>query len=218
LDKEFVGSRFDKFLRLHCFFRAAAVFVLLVLSPAANAVLTIEIIGTGTNQFPVAIVPFRAEAGLPQPLTPVISADLARSGLFRMVDAGGLNPPPHEPQDLNYGTWRARGAEAVVIGSVAPLPNGRYDVRFRLMDVAKQAQLAGFAYTASGEQLRHTAHRIARVMTSPTRSLILQRLVPSQNLLILFVQHRPLCRMSREGLSEECVGFVDVIHHTFAFA
>ena len=108
---------------LHRFFRAAVVFVLLASSPAARAVLTIEIVGTGTTQFPVAIVPFRAEAGLSQPITPVVSADLARSGLFRMVDAGGLNPPPYEPPDLNYATWRARGADAVVIGTIAPLPD-----------------------------------------------------------------------------------------------
>jgi len=153
-----------KFDRLPRFFRAAAILLLLVPVPAARAVLTIEIVGAGTNQFPVAIVPFRAEAGLPQPLTSVIAADLGRSGLFRTVDAGGLNPPPYEPQDVNYATWRARGADAVVIGTVSPLADGRYDVRFRLMDVAKQAQLAGFAYTASREQLRHTAHKIADVI------------------------------------------------------
>jgi len=151
----------DRLLR---FFRAAAVLLLLVPVPAARAVLTIEIVGTGANQFPVAIVPFRAEAGLPQSLTSVIAADLGRSGLFRMVDAGGLNPPPYEPQDVNFPTWRSRGADAVVIGTVSPLPDGRYDVRFRLMDVAKQVQLAGFAYTASREQLRHTAHKIADVI------------------------------------------------------
>ncbi|HKA39801.1 MAG TPA: Tol-Pal system beta propeller repeat protein TolB, partial [Burkholderiales bacterium] len=72
--------------------------------------------------------------------------------------------PPHEPQDVNYATWRARGAEAVVIGTVSPLSNDRYDVRFRLMDVAKQQQLAGFAYTASAAQLRLTAHKIADVV------------------------------------------------------
>ncbi len=153
--------RIDRLLR---FFRAAAVLLLLAPVPAAHAVLTIEIVGTGANQFPVAIVAFRAETGLPQPLTSVIEADLARSGLFKLVDAGGVNPPPYEPQDINYPTWRARGADAVVIGAVAPLPDGRYDVRFRLMDVAKQTQLAGFAYTASREQLRHTAHKIADVI------------------------------------------------------
>ena len=143
-----------------------AVAILLPLAPSspARAALTIEIIGTGATQFPVAVVPFRAETGLAQPVTPVIASDLARSGLFRMVDSGGLNPLPHEPQDLNYPIWRARGADAVVIGSIAPLPDGRYNVRFRLMDVAKQTQLAGFEYTASAAQLRLTAHRIADVV------------------------------------------------------
>jgi TolB protein len=150
--------------KLQRFFHAVAIVLLLGSAPAARAVLTIETVGAGTNQLPVAIVPFRTEAGLPQPLTSVIAADLGRSGFFRMVDAGGLNPPPYEPQDVNYTTWRARGADAVVIGTVSPLPDGRYDVRFRLMDVAKQAQLAGFAYTASREQLRHTAHKIADVI------------------------------------------------------
>lgn len=141
-----------------------AVLLLLAVSPAARAVLTIEIVGTGATQYPIAIVPFRAEPGLPQPITPVVAADLARSGRFRLVDAGGLNPPPHEPQEVNYTTWRARGAEALVIGTVSPLSDGRYEVRFRLMDVAKQVQLAGFAYTASTAQLRLAAHRIADVI------------------------------------------------------
>jgi len=160
--EESAGPGPGRFLdRLRRAFGVAVWVVLAALPPAAHAVLTIEIIGTGGNQFPVAIAPFRSEANLPQPLTPVIAADLARSGVFRIVDAGGLNPPPHEPQDVNYATWRARGADALVIGSVSLLPDGRYDIRFRLMDVAKQAQLAGYAYTASSAQLRHAAHRIA---------------------------------------------------------
>jgi TolB protein len=137
--------------------------LLLAPLPAARAVLTIEIIGSGGAQYPIAIVPFRAEGGLPHAISGVVAADLLRSGVFKMVDAGGVNPP-YEPQDVNYGTWRARGADAVVIGTVSPLSNDRYDVRFRLMDVAKQQQLAGFAYTASGAQLRLTAHKIADVI------------------------------------------------------
>src|SRR6185503_15721125 len=149
---------------LHRFFQTFAAVLLALAASATHAQLVIETVGVGANQFPIAVVPFRSEAGLPQQLTPVIGADLARSGMFKAVDAGGVNPPPHEPQDVNYATWRARGADAVVIGAVSPLPDGRYDVRFRLMDVAKQVQLAGFAYTASREQLRHTAHKIADVI------------------------------------------------------
>jgi TolB protein len=128
------------------------------------AALTIEIVGSGANQIPIAIAPFRTEDGTPQPLTPIIAADLARSGLFKSVDAGGVVPVPHEPDQVNYATWKARGAEALVIGTVTPLADGRYDVRFRLLDVVKGTQLAGFVYMVSAAQLRLTAHKIADVI------------------------------------------------------
>ena len=130
----------------------------------AHAALTIEIIGAGANQIPIAIAPFRAEEGIPQPLTAVIGADLVRSGLFKTVDPGGVVPVPSEPEQVNYPQWKARGAEALVIGSVTPIAGGRYDVRFRLMDVVKGTQLAGFVYQVSAPQLRLTAHKIADVI------------------------------------------------------
>jgi TolB protein len=133
------------------------------MSPA-RAALTIEIVGSGANQIPIAIAPFMAEEGTPQPLTPVIAADLARSGLFRIVDPGGVVPPPTEPEQVNYPQWRARGAEALVIGTVVPR-NGQYEVRFRLMDVVKGTQLAGYSYQVpSAQLLRTTAHRVADVI------------------------------------------------------
>lgn len=137
---------------------------LLLSAGSAAATLTIEIVGAGANQIPVAIVPFRAEEGLAQRITPVVAADLARSGLFKTVDPGGMTPVPHEPEQLNYAQWRARGAEAVVIGSVSKAPDGRYDIRFRVMDAVKQTQIAGFVYFATESQLRLTAHKIADVI------------------------------------------------------
>ncbi|MFN7086541.1 MAG: Tol-Pal system beta propeller repeat protein TolB [Burkholderiales bacterium] len=142
-------------------FNTIVALALFAVPAASHAVLTIEIVGAGAQQIPVAVVPFRAEEGLAQKLTPVIAADLARSGLFKLVDAGGMVPVPHEPEQVDFPQWRARGAEAVVIGNVVLLPDGRYDIRFRLMDVVKQTQLAGFVYFASAAQLRLTAHRIA---------------------------------------------------------
>ena len=49
-----------------------------VLSPHDHAALTIEIVGSGTNQIPLAIAPFRAEEGIPQQLTPIITAIINR--------------------------------------------------------------------------------------------------------------------------------------------
>ena len=133
----------------------------LVLTPVAHSQLRIEIIGGGASQVPIAIAPFKAEGSLPQKLTDLVTADLSRSGLFKIVDSGGLTTIPTEPAEVQYPTWQARGADALVIGSVSPLANGHWDVRFRLLDVAKQAQLTGFAYQVTTLQLRNTAHKIA---------------------------------------------------------
>lgn len=147
--------------RLHPILWAVVLLVSLALPAPVRGALTIEIVGSGATQFPIAVVAFRAEENLVQQVSPVVAADLARSGLFRLIDAGGLNPVPHEPAQLNYEQWRARGADAVVIGSISRLPDGRYDVRFRLMDTVKQAQLAGYVYFARTDNLRLVAHKIA---------------------------------------------------------
>ncbi len=133
----------------------------LMLAPAAHSQLRIEIIGGGANQVPIAIAPFKSEETLPQKVTAVVTADLVRSGLFRIVDSGGLTAIPAEPAEVQYPAWTARGADALVIGSVSALSNGHWDVRFRLLDVAKQAQLTGFSYQVTTQQLRNTAHKIA---------------------------------------------------------
>ena len=127
-------------------------------SLAAHAQLTVEITGAGTNRLPVAIADFTGERIVSQALTSVVRADLERSGLFRLVDAGGAlaegATPPFE--DL-----KARGADAVAGGSVATAADGRYETRVRLSDVPKQAVLGNPAYLHTGAQLRATGHRIA---------------------------------------------------------
>jgi len=130
----------------------------------ARAALTIDIIGAGDRLLPVAVAPMQGEARLPQRISEIVAADLTRAGLFRMVDPGGVTPMPSEPGEVRYGDWSSRGAEALVIGSVTPGADGRFEVRFRLMDVAKQVQLAGFSYTIAPAQARNTAHRIADVI------------------------------------------------------
>jgi TolB protein len=133
----------------------------LALSFDALAQLKIEITGFGSSQTPVAILPLKGEEALPQKVTEIITGDLYRSGFFKMIDSGGITPIPADPSELQYPTWKARGADAVLVGSVSPLPNGYWDVRFRLMDVLKQTQITGYAYQVTPPQLRNTAHKIA---------------------------------------------------------
>src|SRR5512147_304491 len=134
----------------------------------AHAQLSIEITGAGANRIPIAIAPFAGEAALPAAaggggaaVTGIMRADLERSGLFRALELPPLVPQPSESSNVNYAEWKARLADALVLGSVAARPDGRFEVRFRLYDVVKQAAVGGIAYTVSREQLRATAHRIA---------------------------------------------------------
>ena len=145
-------------------FRPLAFIVFLLFFSQARAQLTFEIIGGAGKQFPIAIVPFANENTLPQAATQIISADLARSGLFRIIDSGGVSPLPTEPSEINYADWRNRTADAIVIGGVRPLDNGQIEVRFRLMDAVKQTQITGAALTAPAAQLRATAHKIADII------------------------------------------------------
>jgi len=130
----------------------------------ARAQLTIDITTSGGKQIPVAILPFAGEASQPQSVSSVISADLGRTGLFRLVNAVGVSPLPTEPSEVNFVDWQSRSAEALVIGKIQSQADGRVEVRFRLFDVAKQSQLASFSYVVAPAQLRATAHRIADVI------------------------------------------------------
>jgi TolB protein len=96
---------------------------------------------------------------VPVDVEAIVRADLARSGLFRIVDAGAQTIP--ENAAVSLGEWKSRGADALTIGNAARLADGRYDVRFRLLDTVKQAQLDGLAYVSPQAELRLTAHRIA---------------------------------------------------------
>jgi len=57
--------------------------------------------------------------------------------------------------------WRGRNADALVAGSVSRLADGRFDVRYRLWDVVKGADLGGQSYAVPAADLRLAAHRIA---------------------------------------------------------
>jgi TolB protein len=130
----------------------------------AHAQLTIDITTSGGRQIPIAIAPLAGENAQAQPVSPVVGADLSRTGLFRLVDASAVNPIPTEPSEVNFADWSGRSAEALVIGRVEPQADGRVEVRFRLFDVAKQSQLASYTYLVTPAQLRATAHRIADVI------------------------------------------------------
>jgi TolB protein len=144
-------------------FRTILVSLALVCT-TAQAQLSIEITGGGANQIPIGVLRFVGEEALPQSIGDIVEADLQRSGRFRMLFAGNVNPLPAEVAQVNFADWKSRNADALVIGSIARLADGRFEARFRLLDVPKQTQIGGVAFTLSAQQVRATAHRIADVI------------------------------------------------------
>ncbi len=137
---------------------------LFVASNGARAQLTIEIVGGTGTAIPIAVVPFENESNWPLGVTGIAGADLARSGLFRLVNDQGVVPRPFRAEDVRTADWRARGADAVAVGTMRPLADGRVEVRFALVDTVKQTTLANVTYNVTPAQFRQTAHRIADVI------------------------------------------------------
>ncbi len=125
----------------------------------ARAQLKFEISGPGANQIPIATANFVVNASTPQDVAQIVRDDLTRSGLFKNVDAGPT--PLSDTAAVNFGEWKGRGADAVVTGSVSRLADGRLDVRFKLYDTGRQADLGGLALTSTQGNLRLSAHRVS---------------------------------------------------------
>ena len=137
---------------------------LLGTSFAARAAMEIQVVGGAASQIAIAIVPFQAVPGQPTPaLTEIIASDLDRSGQFRRVDTAGV-PQAVQPAQIDYASWRSRGAEAVVIGQVLPAAGGRFEVRFHLLDAVRRTQLTALRYVVGPGQWRATAHQIADII------------------------------------------------------
>ena len=136
---------------------------LLFASFQAHAQLTIDIVGVGAQQIPVAVAGFAGVDAQAQQMASVIEADLARSGLIKTISGNGL-PKSGELAAVAFPELKARGADATVIGSVSAEANGLFAVSFRLVDVPKQEQLVGLVFNVAAKDLRPTAHRIADIV------------------------------------------------------
>ncbi len=133
----------------------------LALAQSASAQLVIDVTTSAGRQIPIAILPFANEVSAPQNITPIVSGNLSRTGLFKLINSTGFGTLPSDGTNVNFAEWSQRGTEAIVLGSITAMPDGRHEVRFRLFDVAKQSQLASLSYVVSASQLRATAHKIS---------------------------------------------------------
>jgi TolB protein len=135
--------------------------LLCLCATTARAQLTIEVIGGGADQIPITVLPLADEEKFQQRISQIVSADLIRSGRFKVQEIGSVRPLPSEPPEVNYRYWKNRGTQTLVIGKVIQREDGKVEVRFRMLDTSKEAQAVGYAYTIVVPQMRAIAHKIA---------------------------------------------------------
>ena len=118
----------------------------------ASAEITVD--RARTDPIPIAIPSFGGDA-TGALITEIVTNDLTRSGLFKVVGGAGGGSP--EAPDFNL--WKATGAQALVTGQAS---GGR--VEFRLWDVLPGTQIQGTAYTTSAGNARRIGHIISDVI------------------------------------------------------
>lgn len=132
--------------------------------PAA-ALIEIDVKRGTVQPLPIAVPSFVAagtETRLAADIASVISANLARSGLFQTIETTSALQATIEPnQAPNFGGWRAIDAQALVTGGVTQQPDGRLRTEFRLWDVFAGEQMAGQQFFTAPENWRRVAHIIS---------------------------------------------------------
>jgi len=130
----------------------------LLMGVAAHAQVRVEIAGVSGTQIPVAVAAFADESVAPDQVSAIIRADLERSGVFKVIDA---RQAISDTASVDLGAFKASGADALVVGSVSRLADGRFQVRYKLLDTVKQTQLSQLSDAVSARNTRLEAHRIA---------------------------------------------------------
>jgi TolB protein len=143
---------------------------LLFLSSAAAQGLRIDITGVGDKQIPVAVAPLVPaspnERVFAETVQEVLEANLRRTGAFSLLPVGPQFPVLSDntplSQDL-FLRWKNQGASALVVGSITRQPDGKVDLRFRLLDNLKSVDLGGLSLVTEATQLdaRRSAHKVA---------------------------------------------------------
>ncbi len=134
--------------------------------PLRGADLTVDITQGTIAPMPIAITPFygpdSALSKLGNQISSIITSDLKSCGLFKPVDPSAFVQSLEAlKQGIRFADWRLINAQTLVKGEITSVEGGRLRVEFRLYDVIAEKQLEGLAFTATVNDYRRIAHKIA---------------------------------------------------------
>lgn len=129
-----------------------------------HAALTIEISSGINAALPIAIVPFdtsKLSDNLEINLTEIVSQDLNRSGVLKVLNRHSLPVQPHHSHEVDYSQWRLIDQDYLVVGRVLEKSPDTYTIEFQLLDVHKKKQLLGYSLPTKKPIRRALAHEIS---------------------------------------------------------
>jgi len=134
-------------------------------SPIVSAQVELNVKGAKARGIPIAIVPFKVLDGrlLEHDVHEIVAKDLNASGKFESIPADRFPSLPSRFEEVNFKDWRFVSAEILVIGEVWVLDGGKYEVQFRLFDVAREREIGNGKRISnlSPRDLRTAAHVIS---------------------------------------------------------
>jgi TolB protein len=136
----------------------------------AQAQVRLDITRGVVEPMPIAVSPFAGDdpglrdTGLA--MAELITANLERSGLFRVIDRMAYIQDPEALRDTpRFAEWRPLNAQALVTGVVSrPGPADRLTVEFRLWDIFSGVQMRGVRYEFAAANWRRSGHQISDVI------------------------------------------------------
>lgn len=134
--------------------------VLLFVSSAVHANLTIEITRGSDQALPIGVVPFAGGDNMPEDIAQIIHDNLERSGYFSPLERNAMFDRPSQAGEVAFGTWRSLDVRYLVVGRAQQTGSG-YQLQFDLMDISGQRRIMGETVTADANDLRGAAHYIS---------------------------------------------------------
>lgn len=135
------------------------------ISPIASAQVELDIRGAKARGIPIAIVPFKVLDGrqLEHQVHEIVANDLNASGKFESIPTERFPSLPSRFEEVKFKDWRFVNAEILVIGEVWILDGGKYEVQFRMFDVAREREIGNGKRISnlSPRDLRTAAHVIS---------------------------------------------------------
>ncbi|MCG8671795.1 MAG: Tol-Pal system beta propeller repeat protein TolB [Pseudomonadales bacterium] len=133
----------------------------LLFSISAKAELVIEITQGRDDAVSIAVVPFAWEGPgrSPENVAGIVSADLYRSGQFKVLPPADMLSTPTTEAQVFYRDWKVLGVEYLLIGRLKKGQGDTYLVDFELFDIYQQKVIRHG--NASSRKPRRLAHFIS---------------------------------------------------------